>query len=47
MIPGIRRSISMGSARSNETHQSTTDPDSRLFKKAKGTKRSWPISAKC
>src|SRR6202051_1509824 len=25
-----------GERRSNETHQSTTDPDSRLFKKAKG-----------
>jgi hypothetical protein len=25
-----------GERRSNQTHQSTTDPDSRLFKKAKG-----------
>jgi hypothetical protein len=26
----------LGERRSNQTHQSTTDPDSRLFKKAKG-----------
>lgn len=38
-----------GERRSNRTHQSTTDPDSRLFKKAKGheAKPSWPISGKC
>jgi len=37
----------LGERRSNQTHQSTTDPDSRLFKKPKGDERNWPISAKC
>jgi hypothetical protein len=34
-IPEIRPSFH-GERRSNATHQSTTDPDSRLFKKARG-----------
>ena len=32
----IRRWIFIGSAARNETHQSTTDPDARLYKKARG-----------
>ena len=36
MIRAIRRSNFRGEQRSNETHQSTTDPDARLFRKLKG-----------
>jgi transposase len=31
-----------GEKRSNATHQSTTDPEARLFKKGKGKEASWP-----
>jgi hypothetical protein len=35
-ILATRRWISIGEKRSNATHQSTTDPEARLFKKGKG-----------
>ncbi len=35
-----------GERRSNATHQSTTDPDSRLYKKARGHEAKLAISAK-
>ncbi len=36
-----------GERRKNDTHQSTTDPDARLYKKGVGRPRSWPIWGTC
>src|SRR3977135_376593 len=36
-----------GEERANDTHESTTDPDARLYKKASGRKPSWRTSGMC
>jgi len=36
-----------GEKRSNTTHESTTDPEAQLYKKADGPKSVMPISATC
>ena len=43
----IRRWISRASARTNATHQSTTDPDARLYKKAHGREARLGYSGTC
>ena len=43
-IRRIRPSISTGSTRRNDTHQSTTDPDARLYKKAVGPRSQTGLS---